>query len=88
MVACEDSTVDRWRFEWMEERKNKFSQRAFAAEAECEALVKIAYFQPVHPDQWACRVCHHWHWRKEDIIHSDWCPVPQAEAVLAKVPGG
>jgi len=79
-----------WTPETVEEWKANAHLIAVALDllAVCRKLVECAYFQPVHPDQWACHVCHHWHWRKEDIIHSDWCPVPQAEAVLIKVSGG
>ena len=52
--------------------------------AACRKLVEHTYFQPVNPSQWACRVCHGWQWRRKDIIHSDWCPVPDAEAAIAK----
>lgn len=55
--------------------------------AVCEKLLLSAYFQPDHPKQWACRVCHHWHWKQKDIIHSDWCAIPQAEAAIVKAKG-
>jgi len=53
--------------------------------AACEALSASAYRRPyVDLSKWACNLCNVMDTTIERIDHDDWCPVPLAEAAIAK----